>query len=84
MPIKASAKKALRQSKKRRLLNLWHKKRIKEALKKGNDLSQIYKVLDKAAKRGIISKQKAARKKSQAAQSLKSLSKNPASKAESK
>ena len=80
MPIKKSAKKALRQSLKRRLRNLIYKKRIKELSKEirklilekkieeaKNLLSKIYKALDKAAKAGVIKKGKADRKKSRLA-----------------
>lgn len=72
-----SAIKALRQSKKRRLLNLAYKKKIKDSVKQfkklitekkveeaRNLLPQIYKALDKAAKHGTIKKNTAAHKKS--------------------
>ena len=77
MPIKESAKKALRQSKKRRLLNLARKKAVKDATKKIMKLiasgakdeakkliSFAYQAIDKAAKSGVIKKNTAARKKS--------------------
>ncbi|MBZ9578683.1 30S ribosomal protein S20 [Patescibacteria group bacterium] len=77
MAIKKSAKKAIRQSLKRRVRNLIHKRKIKNLLKEiKNLLSQkkieeaklllpkIFKILDKAAKVGIIKKNTAARKKS--------------------
>jgi small subunit ribosomal protein S20 len=67
MAVTKSAKKALRQSARRRARNLTYKKKIKELLKKTrslDDLPQIYKILDKAAKVGVISKNTAARKKS--------------------
>lgn len=79
MPITKSAKKALRQSKKRRLLNLRYKKGLKQAWQSKN-LSKIYKSLDKAAKHGLIKKRKAARNKSLAAQSFRSLPKHQSSK----
>jgi len=76
-PITKSAKKALRQSKKRRARNIQKKKIIKKSLKeikkivseKKNEeakklLPQVYKLLDKAAKTGLIKKNTAARKKS--------------------
>lgn len=75
MPITKSAKKALRQSKKRRKLNLWHKAKIKKAWQSGN-LSSIYKALDKAVKKNVIKPGKAARKKSQAARLYSSLTKD--------
>lgn len=77
MPIKKSAKKALRQSKKRRAQNLRKKKKIKDLTKEIRNLisqkkikeakallPQIYKILDKAAKVGTIKKNTASRKKS--------------------
>lgn len=77
MPITKSAKKALRQSKKRRERNLAYKKKIKSLIKEAENLvsqkkikevkkllPQIYKALDKAAKVGVIKKNTATRKKS--------------------
>lgn len=77
MPNIKSAKKALRQSQKRRKNNLGKKRLIKNALKDYNklvvggdtdsakqQLASIYKILDKAAKRGLIKKNKAGRLKS--------------------
>ena len=90
-PITKSAKKALRQSKKRRIRNIQKKKIIKKLLKEikklvseiitrpphppteGGPLKiegakkllpQVYKLLDKAAKTGLIKKNTVARKKS--------------------
>lgn len=76
MPITKSAKKALRQSLKRRTRNLVYKNKIKSLLKKVKSLifqkkieeakkllPEIYKALDKAAKVGVIKKNAAARKK---------------------
>lgn len=83
MPITKSAKKALRQSKKRRLRNLKRKeviadtvKKIKKALKQGKEeaiklLPLVYKAIDKAAKTGAINKNAAARKKSRLAKLIK-------------
>jgi len=78
MPIIKSAKKALRQNIKRRKINLAWKNKIKDSRKKiVNLLSKnkiqeakkllpdFYKVVDKAAKRGTIKKNKASRLKSQ-------------------
>lgn len=76
MPIIKSAKKALRQSLKRRLRNIGRKEAIKNAvakIKKAKKeealklLSLAYKAVDKAAKAGIIKKNAAARKKSRLA-----------------
>lgn len=77
MPITNSAKKALRQSLRRKAKNLVHKKRIKTSLKELQKLisekkikeakellPKIYKFLDKAAKVGVIKKNAASRKKS--------------------
>ncbi len=77
MPIKESAKKYLRQTKKHRVLNLARGKAVKDVTKKITKLlasnakdeakkliSQAYQAIDKAAKRGIIKKNTAARKKS--------------------
>ena len=77
MPNLQSAKKALRQSKRRRTLNLRYKQNMKDPIKQikkllaekkiseaKNLLPQIYKALDKAAKHGTIKKNNAARKKS--------------------
>ncbi|OGN02882.1 MAG: hypothetical protein A3G02_01005 [Candidatus Yanofskybacteria bacterium RIFCSPLOWO2_12_FULL_44_13b] len=76
MPITKSAKKALRQSKTRRIGNLAKKKAYKAAikeLKKTKDvklLAKTYKAIDKAAKTGVIKKNKAARLKSSASRIL--------------
>lgn len=83
MPVTKSAKKALRQSQRRRARNLVYKKKIKDLLKKVRVLvaqqkkeeakqllPQIYKALDKAAKENVIKKNTAARKKSKVAHLL--------------
>ncbi|HEX8993779.1 MAG TPA: 30S ribosomal protein S20 [Candidatus Paceibacterota bacterium] len=77
MAITKSAKKALRQTKRRRVMNVSRIRTMKDAVKavrtssaKGvsaESLSEAYKAIDKAAKRGIIKKNTAARKKSQVA-----------------
>lgn len=77
MPITKSAKKALRQSKKRKARNLIYKREMKDLIKKVRSLAsekkieeakkllpQLYKILDKSAKVGVIKKNTAARKKS--------------------
>lgn len=77
MAIIKSAKKALRQSLKRRVKNSNQKKGIKDLIKKVKNLvsqkkteeakkllPKVYKILDKAAKTGLIKKNTAARKKS--------------------
>ncbi|KKR23021.1 MAG: 30S ribosomal protein S20 [Candidatus Yanofskybacteria bacterium GW2011_GWD2_39_48] len=84
MPITESARKALRQTKKRRAKNLQRQNDYKIAVKKLAKLSKTdkkaeiskalaiaYKTLDKAAKVGVIKKNKAARLKSKAAKLVK-------------
>jgi small subunit ribosomal protein S20 len=83
MPITKSAKKALRQSLRRGVKNLKDKTRIKSLLKEVKNLisqkkteeakkllPQVYKILDKAAKTGLIEKNTAARKKSRIAKAI--------------
>ena len=83
MPITQSAKKALRQSLRRKAQNLRRKNNYKNNLKelknlasagKNDDakklLPKVYKALDKAAKTNVIAKNKAARLKSSAAHLL--------------
>lgn len=80
MPITASAKKALRQSLKRRAHNLRYKNKIKALIKEMRSLilqkktedakkllPQVHKILDKAAKEKVIKKNTASRKKSRLA-----------------
>lgn len=80
MPITKSAKKALRQSNKRRVKNLKSKIAVKNILKQVRSLisqkkteeakkllPQLSKILDKAAKTGVIKKNTASRKKSRVA-----------------
>ncbi len=77
MPITKSAKKALRQSLRRKKKNLIYKEKIKKLIKEMRKLvllkkeeeakkllPQVYKILDKAAKTGVIKKNTAGRKKS--------------------
>lgn len=83
MPIIKSAKKALRQSKKRRIKNLAKANRFKLAVKEFRKLvaagkkdealkllPKVYKTLDKAAKTHVIHKNKASRLKSNTAKLL--------------
>jgi len=83
MPIIKSAKKALRQNIKRRAKNKAIKRNLKSTVKeiralvaseKTGDaqkkLPTVYKVIDKAAKTGIIKRNSAARKKSSIAKLL--------------
>lgn len=84
MPIIQSAKKALRQNIRRRARNAQKKESYKKALKtfrklvadKKNDdatkyLAVVFKTLDKAAKGGVIKKNKSSRLKSRLSKILK-------------
>ncbi len=84
MPRIKSAKKALRQTGRRRARNLDRQKKIKETLREfkklvvagkteeaKNFLPKVYKALDKVAKTGYIKKNKANRLKSRLTQKLK-------------
>lgn len=73
MPIKANAKKALRQSKKRKAINDQFRSAYRDTFKKVTNLAENGKVtpemiketqkkLGKAAKRGVIKKKTASRK----------------------
>ncbi len=83
MPITKSAKKALRQSIKKKKSNLLKKEEMKDVVKKITKLkekgekeeakklvSSAYKAIDKAAKKGVIKKNTASRKKSRLVKSL--------------
>jgi len=87
MPITSSAKKALRASKRKRLVNLVAKEKFTKSVKSVKKLiigktkegtkealSAAYKALDKAAKNGVIKKNSASRKKSRLAKAIKKLS----------
>ncbi len=84
MPIKESAKKALRQSKRRGTANLKRKKAMKDiskkiaklaAAKKVKEAQKLiplaYKAIDKAAKTGVIKENAASRQKSRLMKLLK-------------
>lgn len=77
MPLKRSAKKELRKNVKRHKRNLHTKQQIKDSIKKlkksieekdsalrQGALKNVFKVLDKAASKGLIHPKKADRKKS--------------------
>jgi len=77
MAITKSAKKSLRQNKKRRTRNLIYLNKMRDLLKEArlliiqkkvggakNLLPKVYQILDKAAKAGVIKKNNANRKKS--------------------
>jgi small subunit ribosomal protein S20 len=77
MPITKSAKKALRSSKRKKIYNDRRRDALKSAVKEVKKLvadkkiveaeaalAKVYQAVDKAAKRGVIKKNTAARKKS--------------------
>ncbi len=83
MAITKSAKKAIRQNKRRRAHNLNYLKQMKAALKEARTLvaakkineakallPKVYEILDKSAKVGIIKKNNASRKKSRIAKAI--------------
>jgi small subunit ribosomal protein S20 len=78
MAITKGAKKAIRQSKRKKAMNDTRRKALREAFKtvrgasKGDvkALSAAYKAIDKALKRGIIKKNTAARRKAKVAKAL--------------
>jgi small subunit ribosomal protein S20 len=78
MAITKGAKKAHRQSLRRKTLNDARRANLRAALKlsrTGTDpkatLAAAYKAIDKAVKRGLLSKNTAARRKSKVSRSLK-------------
>ncbi len=77
MPVTKSAKKSIKKNEKRRVLNLGYRRRMKKIVKEIKELKaqekikeatkllpRAYKLIDKAAKRGVIKENTAARKKS--------------------
>lgn len=86
MPIIQSAKKALRGSKRKQVFNLRRSRALKVAIKDTRELvatdpkaahaklSEAYKAIDKAAKRGLIKKNTASRKKSRLSKLIKKAS----------
>ena len=84
MPITQSAKKALRGSKRKKIVNDRRAKAMKDAIKKieklvkagkkaesAKELAGAYQAIDKAAKINVIVKNNAARKKSRLARLIK-------------
>ena len=73
MPVTKQAKKKLRKDRKREKENLKLKSKFKKAVKKTKNnpttknLTESSKIIDKAAKKGVIHKNKAARLKSRLA-----------------
>ena len=87
MPQRNSAKKELRKNYKRRMENLDVKTDLRKTIKKfllsvatknkpdaGNNLKVVYRKLDKAAKRNVMHKNTAARRKSRYSRLLATLS----------
>ena len=77
MAITKSAKKSIRQTKRRKIQNLVYKNKIKTLIKEARSLvlqkkvneakkllPSIYEILDKSAKVGVIKKNNASRRKS--------------------
>ncbi len=75
MPVTKSAKRALRKSLKKKASNLairqTYKRIVKTARREAKDLSGAFSALDRAAKRGVIHKRKAARLKSRLSKLIK-------------
>lgn len=83
MAITTGAKKAIRQGERKHVMNLRRQKAMKESVKEVSklvvagkkaeaekNLKTAYKALDKAAKRGVIKKNTASRKKSRLAKAI--------------
>jgi len=88
MPITKSAKKSIRKDKKRTEINIQRKNKVKDLVKKVNNLiaqgkkeeakkllPQIYKTLDKTAKTGIVKKNNTSRRKSRITKSINKIKK---------
>ena len=88
MAIIKSAKKAIRQNKRRRARNLIYLNKLKNLVKEAKSfamqkktkeakaiLPKVYQILDKAAKVGIIKKNNASRKKSRITRLIEKISK---------
>ncbi len=86
MPVIKSAKKALRSSQRKMVFNLRRKRAMKDSIKiveklvldkKKNEaqkeLSNAYKAIDKAVKKGILKKNTASRKKSRLSRIIKNI-----------
>ena len=84
MPISASAKKSLRVSDRKRVVNDRRRKVMKESIKEISKLvssgkkdeakkilPKVYKAIDKATKKGVLKKNTAARRKSKIAKMTK-------------
>lgn len=75
MPIIKSAIKKVKQDKKRAALNRTLSRKLKDALKKTKkgafNIASVFSVIDRAAKKGVIHKNKAGRLKSQVSKRVK-------------
>lgn len=79
MAITTSAKKALRQAKRRKVFNDKRKRNLRAAIKgvrlaergDAKAIAAAYQAIDKALKRGLIKKNTAARRKAKVARMLK-------------
>ena len=77
MPLLRNAKKALRQSKKKAVINQRVRSRMKTAMDKAktaltkDNVSNVFSAVDKAVKKHLLHKNKAARLKSQLSKKLK-------------
>lgn len=77
MPITDSAKKAIRQAARRKVVNDRRRKTMRTVVKQmkaapsQESLAATYQAIDKAVKRGVLHRNAGARKKSQAAKLLK-------------
>ena len=87
MPIIKAAKKSVRADAKKAVFNLRRKRAMKAAEKEIKEfilhkktkeaksaLPKVYKAIDKAAKRGVLKKNTASRKKSRLARAIKNIS----------
>ena len=72
MPISKSAKKALRTAQAKRQRNITLKTKLKKTIKKASatNINEVVSVIDKAVKRNLLHKNKAARLKSKLAKTV--------------
>lgn len=83
MPITKSAKKALKQNRKKRVFNLRRNRTMRSLIKETRELiaekkkeealkllPKTFQAIDKAAKKGVIKKNNAARKKSRLSKAI--------------
>jgi small subunit ribosomal protein S20 len=81
MPVTKSAKKALRRDRRRAVINKKIKEKVRAAIKKFRQnpskkvLREVYKAIDRAAKKKVFHKNKASRLKSRLAKLVTSIKK---------